>query len=156
MQEALRIAVWSASRRTDARDAVEQLYLRVEREIDLRRPVCLASGRCCHFEQFGHRLYVTTLELAKFLHDLPVDRRALCWDGSGCPFQRDKLCTVHAIRPFGCRIFFCDASSTSWQNAVYERFHRELKSLHDQLDVPYFYVEWRQALDMLQVATRAG
>lgn len=116
----------------------------------------MVSGRCCRFDEFGHRLYVTTLELATFLHDVAVRQSAAGWGGSGCPFQRDKLCTVHTIRPFGCRIFFCDASSTAWQNAMYERFHSELKSLHDQLDVPYFYVEWRQALESLGLLSPAA
>ena len=149
MPQDLQKAVRAASERDDVRDAVHELYSRVQRQINLRRPLCLVSGRCCRFEEFGHRLYVTTLELAAFLHDAPMAQSAPEWDGGGCPFQRDKLCTVHAIRPFGCRIFFCDASSTEWQNELYERFHSELKSLHDQLGVPYFYVEWRQALDLL-------
>jgi hypothetical protein len=29
---------------------------------------------------------------------------------------------------------------------MYERFHAELKRLHDATDVPYLYVEWRRAL----------
>ena len=70
-------------------------------------------------------------------------------DHGGCPFQRDKLCTVHAVRPFGCRIFFCDPTSTDWQTAAYERHHAELKRLHERLGVPYFYLEWRQALRVL-------
>lgn len=149
MPQDLQKAVRGASERAEVRDAVRQLYARVQQLINLRRPVCLLSGRCCRFEEFGHRLYVTTVELAAFYHDATMARPALKWDGAGCPFQRNKLCTVHAIRPFGCRIFFCDASSTAWQNELYERFHSELKSLHDQLDVPYFYVEWRQALELL-------
>ena len=71
------------------------------------------------------------------------------WDGTGCPFQQNKLCSVHGIRPFGCRIFFCDPTATDWQNAQYERFHADLKRLHEQLGVPYQYVEWRQALSAL-------
>ena len=63
----------------------------------------------------------------------------------GCPFQVDRLCSVHAIRPFGCRIFFCDPTSQQWQNERYELFHAELKRLHEGLGVPYFYVEWRAA-----------
>ncbi|HWE94497.1 MAG TPA: hypothetical protein VG269_11085, partial [Tepidisphaeraceae bacterium] len=81
-----------------------------------------------------------------FVHGLGERRSQTGWDGKGCPFQRLKLCTVHAIRPFGCRMFFCDATSTQWQNDAYERFHAELKQLHERLEVPYFYVEWRQAL----------
>jgi len=67
-------------------------------------------------------------------------------DGAGCPFQVAKMCGVHAIRPFGCRVFFCDETSTQWQNEAYETFHQRLKKLHEELDVPYFYVEWREAL----------
>lgn len=84
------------------------------------------------------------MEVAHFLASKPIVHGA--WDGTGCPYQQNKLCTVHAIRPFGCRMFFCDATSTDWQNQMYEQFHSELRQLHDELAVPYFYVEWRQAL----------
>ncbi len=149
---------------TDARDrpdvlvAVASLYADVQREIDARRPLCIVSGRCCRFEEYGHRLYVTTLELAAFMADLrqaeanaKTNRLAVmtAWDGAGCPFQAAKLCTAHAFRPFGCRMFFCDATSTEWQNDQYERFHARLKQLHVALDVPYLYVEWREALKAL-------
>ena len=70
-------------------------------------------------------------------------------DARACPFQTGTLCSVHKIRPFGCRVFFCDESSTDWQRRQYEFFHAELKRLHDALAVPYFYVEWRHALRVL-------
>ena len=151
MQSFLQLHVIAASKRPEALNAVGELYAAIQAEIDRRRPLCVISGRCCRFEEFGHRLYVTTLELARFVHGLnPLPRRQ-DWDGTGCPFQRAKLCTVHSIRPFGCRMFFCDATSTEWQNAAYERFHAELKQLHERLNIPYFYVEWRQALRELQL-----
>lgn len=152
MSEPLRDHVRAAASRKDVRDAVARVYADLQREIDARRPICSASGRCCRFEEYGHRLYVTTLELAAFVAGLPEQPTATDWDGTGCPFQRQKLCSVHAIRPFGCRMFFCDATSTAWQNECYERFHAQLKRLHVQLDVPYFYVEWRQALTALELA----
>ena len=131
--------------------AVHALYAEVQRQIDARRPLCAISGRCCRFEEYGHRLFVTTMELAAFVADLPA-RPTAPWDGTGCPFQVAKLCTVHAIRPFGCRMFFCDATSTAWQNEQYEHFHAELKRLHEALGVPYVYVEWRDALRQLGLA----
>jgi Fe-S-cluster containining protein len=70
----------------------------------------------------------------------------------GCVFQVEKLCSVHSIRPFGCRIFFCDPSATDWQQEQYELYHRELKDLHRRFNVPYFYVEWRQALSALNIS----
>jgi Fe-S-cluster containining protein len=58
----------------------------------------------------------------------------------------DNLCSVHPIRPFGCRIFFCDPTATDWQQQQYERFHAELKQLHERFGVAYYYVEWRQGI----------
>lgn len=149
----LRDAVHAAAGRPDVRDAVEQVYRDLADEVARRRPVCVVSGRCCRFEEFRHRLFVTTAELATFLHGLEVggrtpaiDSATSAWDGTGCPFQVAKLCGVHALRPFGCRIFFCDATATQWQNDAYETFHARLKRLHEDLGLPYLYVEWRQAL----------
>jgi Fe-S-cluster containining protein len=154
MHDLLRQHVLAAATRKDVVRAVHELYADLQREIDNRRPRCEASGRCCRFEEFGHRLYVTTIELAAFL----ADRRSgqspatLHWDGTGCPYQVDGLCSVHAIRPFGCRIFFCDASSSDWQRVQYERFHARIKRLHEDMGIAYLYVEWREALAALNLA----
>ena len=153
MEQAFRDHVWRAAGRADVREAVARLYADVQAQIAARRPVCVASGRCCRFEEYGHRLFVTTIELAAFAYDLQTRAQGPAltgdtWDGTGCPFQVARLCGVHALRPFGCRMFFCDATSTDWQNDTYERFHARLKGLHDELAVAYYYVEWRQALRM--------
>jgi Fe-S-cluster containining protein len=146
----------AAGERAEVRQAIGSLYQAIQTEIDQRRPVCVVSGRCCRFEEYGHRLFVTTMELACFRHDLQSAASARPdsepWDGTGCPFQHRKLCSVHAIRPMGCRLFFCDASAQEWQNDLYERFHAQLKRLHDSLEVPYRYMEWRQALQMAGLA----
>jgi Fe-S-cluster containining protein len=154
--QALQEAVRAAAGRPETRDAVEQIYRDLAAEVEARRPRCVISGRCCRFEEYGHRLFVTTLELATFVHGFENTPPAAAlansiadWDGTGCPFQVAKLCGVHAIRPFGCRIYFCDATSTQWQQEAYEVFHAKLKRLHESFAVPYFYVEWRQALRAL-------
>jgi Fe-S-cluster containining protein len=142
-----RSAVEGAVDRPEVYSAVHNLYVALQDAIDLRKPICVSSGRCCRFDEFGHNLFVTTLEMATFVQDL---RKAGPFRGRApCAFQQDKLCSVHSIRPFGCRIFFCDVTSTTWQQDQYVRFHNELKRLHIQLEVPYFYVEWRQALRIL-------
>src|SRR5688500_16807280 len=119
-------AVMSAAERPEVRAAVGRVYAELQSEIDRRRPICEASGRCCRFEAFGHRLYVTTLELAAFIGQLDSGRAGGTVDPGGCPFQAGGLCSVHAIRPFGCRVFFCDSTSDDWQHAQYERFHAML------------------------------
>ncbi len=133
-----------------ARIAIECIYEALQDAIDLQRPRCDASGRCCNFEAFGHRLFITTLEMAVFARQvdrsIAVNQSAINRSGAGCPFQLAKLCGVHSIRPFGCRIFFCDPAASEWQSMQYERMHREIKKLHERFDVRYFYVEWREAL----------
>ncbi|MDB5293014.1 MAG: hypothetical protein JWL69_4255 [Phycisphaerales bacterium] len=194
MTQELRVAVMQAAERAEVCDAVGAVYATLQDAIDIRRPICVTSGRCCRFEEFGHRLYVTTMELAKFVYEtsfvlghwssvpgplsvvanrptrgigsetratisLPLlttdngpkanDKGQMTNDQPGCPFQVNKLCGVHAIRPFGCRIFFCDETSTQWQHDLYERLHADLRRAHDELAVPYHYVEWRFALASL-------
>ncbi len=164
-------AVQKAVGRADVRAAVEEIYRRLQLETDQRKPKCNASGRCCRFEEYGHRLFVTTIELATFLLALregeapaePSSGRpgarlggslALPLVTSGCPYQVDGFCSVHSIRPFGCRIFFCDPTAQDWQNERYELFHAELMRLHDRFGIPYFYVEWREALRALGLGTQ--
>lgn len=146
--------VMAAAQRTEVRQAVWQLYDDLREQIRRRGPICDLSGRCCRFEEYDHRLYITTAELATFVHDLrlrPGSEKllppVLTWDGTGCPYQQDGLCGVHDIRPLGCRLFFCDPSAEQWMNDQYEQFHADLKRLHERLGVPYLYMEWRQALE---------
>src|SRR5690348_9608071 len=112
--ELFREQVWAAAGRREVREAVAQVYTDVQRAIDSRRPVCAMSGRCCRFEEYGHRLFVTTMEMAAFVASLGSTDAMKRWDGTGCPFQVNRLCSVHTIRPFGCRMFFCDPSATEW------------------------------------------
>jgi Fe-S-cluster containining protein len=165
MNDQLAAEVRNASRRPEVVAAVREVYERLQGEVDARKPLCVQSGKCCRFDEYGHRLYVTTIELAAFVSQLlpiadcqlPIEsvsnRRSLplAVSPGGCPFQIDKMCGVHTIRPFGCRIFYCDLTAAQWQQDKYEQFHSELKALHETFGIPYFYVEWRQALGVLGI-----
>jgi Fe-S-cluster containining protein len=151
-------AVLDAADRQDVRDRVAGVYADFQREVDERRPRCDASGRCCRFQEYGHRLYVTTIELAAFVHAVRgVNAAAVEGQREGvCPYQVDSLCSVHTIRPFGCRVFFCDPTAGQWQNEQYERFHAALQGLHEELKVPYRYLEWLGALKELGLQNGAN
>jgi len=144
--------VHAASLRDDVVASVHELYSQVQAKIAEKKPRCDLSGRCCRFEQFGHLLFVTTLELAAFSRDLRERPAGLLPilspvpSPDGCQYQKGKLCTVHEIRPMGCQLFFCDPSAAEWQASEYESFHARLKLLHTDLRVPYAYLEWRTAL----------
>ncbi|MCS7032849.1 MAG: YkgJ family cysteine cluster protein, partial [Phycisphaerae bacterium] len=135
----------------------EPVYREIGRLVARHQPVCRSSGRCCRFDEFGHRLYVTSAEMGLFLRRLQEAHRSAAMadptppagssrlrllesgrssSSAGCPFQSGRLCTVHAIRPFGCRIFFCDESSEAWQSEAYERLHAEIRAIHRRLQIP--------------------
>jgi Fe-S-cluster containining protein len=132
---------------------LELVYEAIARAVDVRRPVCEQSGRCCRFEEWGHRLYVTGLEAAYLLARLeqpltPADI-ARARDAGGCPFQKALLCSVHTIRPLGCRVYYCDETAQEWQKDLSERMLREVRAIHDRHGLPYRYGEWRGMLEML-------
>lgn len=133
--------------------ALEEVFAEAQREIAQRGPACWASGRCCNFVKAGHRLYVTGLEAAYTLARLgPEVRAALptalsdALDNGGCPFQLANLCSVHEIKPLGCRVYFCDKSAQQWQQDLSERLLAEVRAIHDRFGVPYRYGEWRGLL----------
>lgn len=150
--------------------AVAGVLAAVDGDVGVRRPVCRASGKCCKFEAYGHRLYVTGVEMVHFKRVMqgratPVQAGGDATpnvpltqffargteDQKGCPYQVEGLCTAREARPLGCRIYFCDENAQGWQNEVYEKYHAQLRQLHEQANVPYRYMEWRAALkEMLQ------
>lgn len=134
---------------------MREVYDAFERERLAREPKCDASGSCCRFEAYGHRLFVSTLELASFVANSPPTP-ADAWDGTGCAYQVDGLCTAREGRPFGCRVYFCDPTSTTWQQEQYERFHARIRELHERFGVPYWYTEWRDGLGIVGLPAAAS
>jgi Fe-S-cluster containining protein len=123
-----------------------EIFQATTEAIERRGPTCWLSGLCCKFDAYGHRLYVTGLETAWLLRqgpDFPPNPDDAV---GGCPFQVAKLCKAHAIRPLGCRVFFCQQGTEEWQQALYEEQLAELRRLHERFDLPYRYMEWRLAL----------
>lgn len=133
---------------------LEAIYTYLSAEIESRGPACWASGRCCNFAKAGHRLYVTGLEAAYVVARLEhrplalADIHAARARGD-CPFLDRNLCGVHAIKPLGCRAYFCDRSAQDWQQALSERGLARLRTLHDRHDIPYRYGEWREMLEIV-------
>jgi hypothetical protein len=125
--------------------AMRAFYDRLEAEIAKHRPVCRNRGDCCRFGEFGHRLYVTPLELAFFVGSLE-QTRDVPGGATACPYQVDGLCGARVSRPLGCRVFFCESAGKGWQEQLTESALGELRRMHQQFDVPYAYVEWLGAL----------
>ncbi|MEM1099010.1 MAG: hypothetical protein AAGH92_09500 [Planctomycetota bacterium] len=136
------------------------LYRELDAAIAERGPTCWQSGKCCNFGAYGHRLYVTALEVAWFLgqagvmlpsvtdsEDLPGISLPQANRSDVCPYQIDGSCSTHAIRPMGCRIFFCQAGTEDWQQLLYETYLERLRRLHEAHGVDYRYADWLALLD---------
>lgn len=133
-----------AARRAPVHEALRQLYDSLEEAASRRGARCLLSGRCCHFEAYDHRLYVTGLEVAWVLNQEAPPQPVV--SGHACPYQLQGRCSVHASRPLGCRIFFCQEGTAAWQHELYERKLDQLRAIHDQYGIDYRYMEWLGAL----------
>lgn len=128
--------------------AIRGIYGEATRSIAQKGPQCWASGRCCHFDTFDHRLYVTGLEIAWVLFQCKQAMTSTMPRGiaDDCVFQQGHLCGIHAHRPLGCRLFFCQRGSDCWQHELYEQMLQELRRLHVRHGLPYRYMEWRAGL----------
>ncbi len=106
---------------------------------------CVACGKCCHFDAYGHRLYVTHAEMLYFAAKIGAENLKPMPSGQ-CPYQINGKCSVHAHRFSGCRIFCCRGES-DFQNQLTEQTLNKIKAMSDSLDIPYEYVDLRQALN---------
>lgn len=158
--------------RNELLSAVRDFYAEVDREVASRGPTCWNKGACCRFGAYGHRLYVTTLELVYYLalggldehaddasgarqgaeqalpvlHEIQQETMA----GDTCPHAHGGICHVRQRRPMGCRVFFCDPAAQGWQNPLSEALLGRLRVIHDELNVPYMYVDWMSAMRALR------
>lgn len=154
-------AAWlMAADRAEVRADLEAVYSLAADQITQRGPACWASGRCCNFVRTGHRLYVTGLEAAYVVRALggrPDETALDAAESRGdCPYLASNLCGIHAIKPLGCRVYFCDRSAEEWQQILSERCLSLIRVLHEKYGVEYRYGEWRAMLRLFPSTVRAA
>src|SRR5262245_11850914 len=131
---------------TPALDArMSEFYRRVDADIAAHRPVCVTRGACCKFAEYGHKLYVSAVELQYFISRQSSLRPRPVPSEAQCPCQVGGLCTARHRRPRGCRVFFCDPAAQKWQPEEYERGLAELKQIEADFHIDYQYMEWLTA-----------
>lgn len=121
----------------ELRRRVLELYREVDAAVAAAGPVCVASGRCCRFKEYGHVLFVSNLEADVLLAAAPPYEKPASPDF--CPFQKDNLCTAREPRPLGCRVYYCDPSYQETGNRITEDFLARLKQLADAHGVDWEY-----------------
>ncbi len=100
---------------------------------------CDACGKCCDFEQYDHRLYVTTPEIIYFVEKVGLANIKQMANGR-CSYQIDNKCSVYDYRFAGCRIFCCKGKAT-FQSELTESAIKKFKALCAELQIPYRYLE---------------
>jgi Fe-S-cluster containining protein len=103
---------------------------------------CEACGQCCDFDARGHKLYVSTGELAVLALHAEIFRPRR----GRCSYQQGARCGARAARPLGCRLFYCKFPAGFTDTNAYEDHHRRIRALHREANVPYHYVELTGAL----------
>ena len=125
-------------------NSVARIYSWLDSEIPAEQ-TCDACGKCCDFESFGHKLFVTTPEMIYFTSKIAPENLKPMTAGT-CPYNTLGKCTVYEDRFAACRIFNCK-TDTEAQNDLTEDTLKEIKDLCDTFDIPYRYVDLKTALN---------
>ena len=125
---------------TEFRKALHGLYAELDQAVSDAGPVCRLSGRCCRFEEYGHTLFLSTIEAQLLVAEAPPPVRPLD-TGLTCPWQDEHgRCTARDARPLGCRVYYCDPTyEPEVAPALTERFLKRLKELTDYHGLPWNY-----------------
>mgnify|MGYP001046099062 CR=1 FL=1 len=133
---ALPAAVDACRADAEALRSLRGIYARADGEAAERGLRCRACGACCRFASAGHRLLVSAAELALLTERRPAGEPA----PGRCGYQLGARCTASERRPLGCRVYFCDEPPAAAAER-YERYHAEVRRLHDERGLGYAYVE---------------
>jgi hypothetical protein len=131
---------------------VLEIYAEADREVADAGPVCVASGRCCRFKEFGHVLFLSSLEATVLLAGAPDYQAPVSADF--CPFQKGTLCTAREPRPLGCRVYFCDPAYQPRSHEITEKYLRRMKELAEAQGIPWRYAPLHHFLNHPEEAAR--
>ena len=129
-------------------DAVAEVYEWIDSQIaahcgDGHR--CDACGKCCDFESYDHRLFLTGPELVYFIAGLDGEKINKMTDGV-CPYNVDGKCSVYEYRFAGCRIFNCKGD-IDFQSRLSEEVIARFKGICERFDIGYRYSDLASALN---------
>ena len=132
---------------TQVREIYDWLGLQIRSNTE-QVGTCQICGRCCDFESFDHRLFVTPPELMYLAANIGIENFK-SMPGSRCQYNIDGKCSIYEYRFAGCRIFCCK-SSPDFQSKLSESALRKFKNLCEQFQVPYRYIDLPTALSLAQ------
>jgi Fe-S-cluster containining protein len=121
-----------------------EIYKMLDAELASINPGCNACGTCCHFDEFGHVLYASTIE-TDFIRE-NVEVPSFDPDKNVCPFLVNDQCTIREHRALGCRVFFCDPQHKETLQGIYEKYYTMIKDLAIDNEVEWHYAPMMKLL----------
>lgn len=120
---------------------LKNIYECLEQDFKNIDQPCTQCGSCCNFKDFGHRLYISSLEFAYVsshlkcykVHNLDV-----------CPYMQNQLCSARNYRMLGCRTFFRLHQKKDEMQAqdLYEAYLKQLKKIYKDHEIPWEYKDF--------------
>jgi hypothetical protein len=129
-------------------EKVAEIYDWLDEQIrDSRKQAgrCDACGKCCDFDKYDHRLFVTSPELIYLIENLGYENIKPMTTGC-CPYQVDGRCSIYKYRFAGCRIFCCSGDA-DFQSRLSELTLAMFRQICIDFDVPYRYADLPTALN---------
>jgi hypothetical protein len=113
---------------------------------------CDMCGRCCNFENFDHRLFVTPPEVMYLAANLGIGG-IKPMTTSRCPYNIGGKCSIYKYRFAGCRIFYCRGDSATrladkkdFQSELSESVLKKFKLICEEFGIIYNYTDLATAL----------
>ena len=127
---------------------IKEIYKELEAELANINPGCNACGTCCHFDEFGHVLYTSTIEIDYIRKNVEIPD--FDPDKNVCPFLVNYECSIRDHRALGCRVFFCNPNHKEILQEIYEKYYTMIKDLADDNDVEWHYAPMLKLLEKKQ------
>ena len=127
---------------------VAEIYDWLDEQIHLSDDLggkCDCCGKCCDFDVFDHRLFVTPPELMYLAAKLGAEN-VKPMPSNRCPYHLICECTVYKYRFAGCRIFSCKGDA-DFQSRLSESALKKFKSICTESKIPYRYTDLASALN---------
>ena len=125
---------------------VEEVYSWIDSVNHKTGLTCQGCGKCCDFENYDHKLFVTTPELVYFAAKL-AEGSVRKMTGRVCPYNSGGKCLVYNQRFGGCRIFFCKGNAEA-QSQLSEEVVGRFKEICTKFGLDYHYVDLASGLNI--------
>ena len=125
------------SKRPKNNTDIKEIYKKLEAELASINPGCNSCGTCCHFDEFGHILYTSTIETDYIRENVEIP--SFDSDKNVCPLLINNQCTAREHRALGCRVFFCNPDYKEKSQDIYNKYYTMIKDLADKNQVKWRY-----------------